>query len=107
MLIKLALNIPTLLLNPNPWRKKFSIQMQIKSVDANNTGKIFIGIGKQPVAVVGHASQGEVLMQGAVMEKPRTGETLRPFEQMTIWAISDTANQTIVIEEIIEEPELK
>jgi len=106
MLIKLAANIPTLILNPNPWRVRFTIQMQAELVDANNTGKVFIGIGRQPVPTVGHAGQGEVLIQSAAIERPEKNRPLEKFEKAAIWATSDSANQTIVVEEIIKKPEV-
>ena len=99
MLIKLPLTTPILLLNPNPKRTKYSVQMQAELVDPVNLGKIFVGLGFQPVATVGEPLQGEVLIQSAVLERPRVGETLTEREKGAIWAVSDTANQTLVVEE--------
>lgn len=99
MLIKLAATTPTLLLNPNPKRIKYSVQMQAVIVDTNNTGSIFIGIGFQPTATVGTPLQGEILVQGVLIERPRVGEKLTDREKGAIWAVSDTADQTILVEE--------
>lgn len=102
-LIKLTANKPTLLLDPNPRRKKVLIQMQAKAVDSNNTGKVYVGFGFQPVAIVGNPNQGEVLIQSAYIEKPRTGEKLEEREKDAVWATSDTDNQTLIVEEEVEE----
>ena len=99
MLIKLPITTPTLLLNPNPKRTKFSVQMQAELVDAANTGMIFVGIGFQPTPTVGEPLQGEVLIQSAVIERPRVGEPLTEREKGAVWAVSNAANQTLVVEE--------
>jgi len=103
MLVKLTTTKPTLLLNANPLRKRFMIQMQPSSVDSNNTGRIHIGKGFQPVATVGHPSQGEVLIQSAVIEEyKRYKEDTLPYKG-PIWAVSSKANQTLIVEEEVEE----
>ncbi len=94
---------PTLILNENPKRKRVKIQMQPFDVDANNTGTIHIGTGYQPVATVGHASQGEVLLQGAAIEEPYAGEKITKRFLKAIWATSSAVNQTLMIEEEVEE----
>ena len=99
MLIKLPITTPIVILNANPARRRFTIQMQAELVDANNLGKVFIGVGFQPTATVGAHLQGEVLIQSAVIEKPESGHVLEDNEKAIIWAVSDTADQTIIVEE--------
>jgi len=103
MLVKLTTTRATLIFNSNRLRKRLFLQMQPVNVDSTNTGRIFVGKGFQPVATVGHPSQGEVLLAGATIEeiKEFEGDT-RPYKG-PIWVTSDTLNQTIVVEEEIEE----
>lgn len=79
------------------------IQMQPSSVDGNNTGRVHLGKGYQPVATVGDANQGEVLIQSGVMEefKRYKGDTL-PYKG-PIWATSSKANQTLIVIEETKE----
>lgn len=102
MLIKLPITTPTLILDANPQRKRFVVQMQAELVDANNTGKVYVGVGFQPTATVGAPLQGEVLIQSAVIEKPEVGGRLEESEKAAVWAVADTADQTLVVEEFNE-----
>ncbi len=99
MIITLSTTRPTLLLNENPNRRRIAIQMQPFDVDANNIGTIHIGFGFQPVATVGHASQGEVLLQGSVLSQPSAGEKLEDKHKRAVWATTATTNQTLIVEE--------
>ncbi len=102
MIVILTNTEPTLLLNPNPNRRRLMLQMQAQVVDANNTGRIHIGKGFQPVATVGHASQGIVLTQGAYeAENKEFPEDERPFKG-AIWATSSQNTQSIRIDEEVE-----
>ncbi len=94
---------PHLIFNPNPKRKRFFIQMQPSQVDVNNTGRIHIGKGFQPVTTVGHNNQGEILIQSATIEEKKEfeGDT-KPFKG-ALWGTSSVANQSIIFEEEIEE----
>jgi len=76
--------------------------MQATNVDTNNTGKVFVAYGQQPVATVGHPSQGEVLIQAAAFEEPAAGLQLDKKYKQAVWAIADTASQSVVVEEEIE-----
>ena len=76
--------------------------MQASAVDPNNTGGIFIGWGFQPIATVGHASQGEILIQGASTERPRAGEKISELYKRALWLTADTINQTVIVEEEVE-----
>ena len=73
--------------------------MQAELVDANNTGNVYIGIGFQPTPTVASPLQGEILIQSAVIERPRVGEELTEREKGAIWAVSSVANQSVVVEE--------
>lgn len=105
MLKILSSTEPTLLFNANPKRKRLVIQLQSTNVDANNTGKVFIKSGSQPIAVVGHASQGLVLMQSDVISQPLGGDKLDNAWKDSIWATADTVNQSLYLNEEVEEAE--
>lgn len=94
---------PVLLLNENPKRTRVEIQMQSTNVDSANTGKLFLTPGQQPVSTVGHPSQGEVLVQGAAISRPAAGEKLPEVWKKAIWAVADTAAQTLTVEEQTEQ----
>jgi len=98
---------PVAILNPNKKRVRWYIQFIPSSIQAGNTGLIFIGRGFVPVATVGHANQGEVLNAGASIEEVKQfeGDT-RPYKG-TIWAVSDTDDQQCVVEEEVSEYEEK
>lgn len=90
---------PVLLLNENPKRRKLTIQMQPYDVDNNNVGRIHIGYGFQPVATVGHGSQGEVLIGGSTILQPSTDAPLDEKFKRAVWVTSSVANQTLIVEE--------
>ncbi len=102
MIYKLADNTPTLVLNPQPNRSFLLIQLQSTSIDAANTGKIFIGYSRQPVATVGDPHQGDVLTQAAYILKTVKDGNLKEEHRGQIWIISDMANQTVLVEELTE-----
>ena len=97
--ITLAANTPTLLLNENPKRKRLRLQMLAADLDANNVGRIHIGFGFQPQAVVGNPAAGEILVPSASIDEPPSGAELTPDRKKAIWANSSVANQTITVEE--------
>ena len=76
--------------------------MQPFDVDANNIGTIHIGFGVQPVATVGHANQGEVLLQAGLIAEPQAGEKLESRHKRAVWATTATINQTLVVEEEVD-----
>ena len=94
---------PVLLFEKNEKRKRISMQVQSTNVDANNTGKTFIGYGHQPVATVGHPSQGEILMQSDAIDQPGASGILDKKYKGQVWAVSDTASQSVSIDEEIEQ----
>jgi len=75
--------------------------MQATNVDSNNTGKIFLTTGRQPIGTVGHPGQGDVLLQGAGIEEPAGGGVIDSRWKQQIWAVSDTADQTLTVEEVV------
>lgn len=93
---------PTQILNENPKRKRLRIQMQPFDIDANNTERIHIGFGFQPVATVANPNQGEVLLQGATIDEPQFTGQLTQNRKKIIWATSSKANQSLTIEEEVE-----
>ena len=102
MIILLSTTRPTLILNENPRRKRLTIQMQPFDIDANNTGLIHIGTGFQPVATVGHPSQGEIMLQGSAISEPEAGEKIGEKHKRSIWATSSVSNQTLLVEEEVD-----
>lgn len=93
---------PTLLLNANEKRTKVLIQMQASNVDANNTGRVHLGRGYQPIATVGHPSQGDVLLQGSGIEEPSADKPLDSSWKKSIWATASAINQSLTVEEFTE-----
>lgn len=90
---------PVCILPANDKRRRWYIQFIPSSIQANNTGLIFLGRGFQPVATVGHASQGEVLNAGAAIEEVKEFmDDSRPYKG-NIFIVSDTAGQQCVVEE--------
>lgn len=93
---------PTMLLDENPKRKRLRLQMQAADVDANNTGNIQIGFGFQPQATIGLPLQGEVLIASASIDEPPAGANLSDARKKAIWARSSVANQSIIVEEEVD-----
>ena len=91
-----------LLLNPNPKRRYFLIQFISTSIDAGNTGIVFIGRGQQPTAAIASENSGEMMTQGSAIEEIKSFEgDPRPFKG-ALWALSDTASQELEVQEDIE-----
>ena len=78
------------------------IQMQSSQVDTNNTGRVHIAFGYQPVAEVGHASQGEVLLQASAIDEPQGNRPLDEQYKQAVWATSSQDNQSLIVEEEVE-----
>jgi hypothetical protein len=93
---------PVQILPPNPKRRKLVIQMQSDNVDPNNTGRVHIGYDAQPVAVVGHPNQGDILIQSTAIEEPVSNLPLDDKYKKGIWAVASAANQSIVYDEEVE-----
>ena len=89
----------TLIARANPARKRITITFQSSQVDSSNTGQVFVGFGHQPQSVVSDPAAGYPIKQSDVIERPRVGEELMPHEKLDIWAVSDTAAQSLIIEE--------
>ena len=93
---------PTLLLNPNPRRRYFLIQFISTSIDAGNTGIVFIGRGQEPTADPASANSGEMMTQGSALEELKSFDgDPRPYKG-AIWAISDTASQELEVQEDVD-----
>ena len=93
---------PIILLNPNEKRRYFLIQFISTSIDAGNTGIIFIGRGQQPTASAASENSGEMMTQGSAIEELKSYDgDPRPFKG-AIWAVSDTASQELEVQEDVE-----
>ena len=101
-LIILTTTDATLLLNANPKRRKLPIQMQAADVDANNTGRIHLGLGPQPSGVVGHPNQGLIIVPAAGIEEPSGISPIDERYKQAIWAVSSVANQSLTVDEETE-----
>ena len=77
--------------------------MQPTSIVAGNTGRVHLGFGFQPTAVVGHASQGFILLAAAILEEPVTEAKIAGYFKNSVWAIASAADQDIMVEEYTEE----
>ena len=77
--------------------------MQPSSVDATNTGLVHLGFGFQPVATVGHQSQGFILLQASILEEPVGGAKITSYFKQAVWSIASAANQSVLVEEETEE----
>ena len=95
-----------LLLNPNPKRKRLVVQVQSTNVDAANTGIVFVGAGFQPQSTVALPNADYALMQSDAIVQPGEGQKLANRWKKAIWAVSNTAAQSLLVEEETEEPEI-
>ena len=91
------------LLNPNPKRKRLVIQVQSTNVDVNNTGITFVGGGFQPQNTVSLPNADYALMQSDAIDQPTQGRELSEKWKQAIWATADTASQSLLVEEEVEE----
>ena len=93
---------PVLLLDYNAKRRYFLIQFISTSIDAGNTGIIFVGRGQQPTANINSNNAGEMMTQGSAIEEIKSFEgDPRPFKG-ALWAVSDTASQELEVQEDVE-----
>ena len=90
-----------LLLNPNPRRKRWQVQFLPNSVDAGNSGSLFISKGEVPSGVVGSPSQGEALVPGAGIDEADKTRQEDFCWKGSVWAVAANADQTIVFDEEI------
>ena len=98
-LIVLPDQIQFKLLDPNPKRKRLLIQMRSSIVDANNTGNIKIGYNFQPNTADTNPTTGEMLTQGAYVDKNEKLGTMPPAGKGQIWLYASAASQSIDYEE--------
>ena len=77
--------------------------MQSTNVDVNNTGITFVGAGYQPPNAVSRAAATYALLQSDLIDQPTEGRKLADKWKRIIWAISDTANQSLIVDEETEE----
>lgn len=95
---------PLNILQANPKRVRWTIQFEPSSIIAGNTGLIYVGRGFIPNAVKGDPNQGEILNPGSAIEEKKQyeGDAL-PFKG-GIWIVSDTAAQSLVMDEQLADP---
>lgn len=78
------------------------IQFISTSIDAGNTGIVFIGRGQQPTANIASNNAGEMMTQGSAIEEVKSFDgDPRPFKG-ALWAVSDTASQEVEVQEDID-----
>ena len=91
-----------MLLNPNPRRKRLLIIFQSSQIDAGNTGQVFVGFGHQPQSTVSDPAAGYPIKQSDAIIKPEAGEKLADIFKQAVWAVSDAATQSLIVEEELE-----
>lgn len=94
---------PEVLLNPNPKRRRWWIQLLPVSVDTGNTGRVFVARGFVPAASPDDSMCGEVLIQSASIEEKEQYAGDPAVYKGAIWVVADAASQTIVYEEEVGE----
>ena len=92
-----------LLLNPNTKRKRLLIQMRSTIVDANNVGNVKVAYNNQPNTGDANPTTGDMLTQGAYVDKNEVQGTMPPAGKGAIWLFSSVANQSVDYEEVISE----
>ena len=90
---------PQILSSPDAKRSYWQLQMLPTGVAAGNTGKVFIGLGLIPNAVVGDPNQGEILISGAETGQTKAYDTDPSVWKGIIWAVADTDNQECTFDE--------
>ena len=98
----------TLLHNDRPNRRRLVIQALSTIVITGNTGRVHIGYGFQPQGTAGNPAGGDILTQGAYVDKNEELGTLGPAHKRQVWALAQGSDMVIdVIEEVSEEEEKK
>lgn len=94
---------PVLALNANKNRNVWSITMQPSSVEAGNTGIVFVGRGFQPSPIVGSPSQGEIIKQADTIGESKSFAEDNSVFKGQLWLISDTAGQVVEVYEAAQQ----
>ena len=74
----LTSGVPTLVLNPNAQRRRLVIQVLSTNIVAGNTGRVHLGYDFQPQTAAGNPAGGDILTQGAFVDKNEGVGTLAP-----------------------------
>lgn len=93
---------PVLIANVNKARASITISMIPTAIEAGNVGRVHIGKGFPPSAILGDADQGDPLIQGTqlvdVAEFP--GDPSLFLDQW--WATASIVAQIIIVDEMTE-----
>lgn len=82
-------------------RAAINISVLPTSVAAGNTGVVYIGKGFVPTAVIGAPNVGDPLIQGSQFTESASFDGDPAVFNGQYWAISDTAGQILVVDEVI------
>lgn len=90
---------PVLLANYRPSRSSISVSMIPTSIQAGNTGVVYVGKGYPPTATSGSPQCGDPVNQGTQFAE--TAQYVGDSSLFTgqLWATADTAGQVVVVDE--------
>lgn len=94
---------PVLALESNKKRNVWSVTMIPSSIEAGNTGIVFLGRGFQPTPTVGSPAQGELLKQADTLSEAKTFAEDTSVFKGQVWIVSDTADQVVEVYEASQE----
>jgi hypothetical protein len=93
---------PVLIANDNKARASISITMLPTAVESGNTGRVHVGKGFIPTATLGAPNQGDILLQGTTISDVPQFEGDPSLFKGQWWAIADTPNQILTVDETFE-----
>lgn len=94
---------PVQLIKPNKKRTAWEIQFVPSSIIATNTGLVFVQVGDPPGNATESNQYDEVLNAGASVKRSLRDGDSAYLVQSAVWLRSDTANQIVIIKEVIDE----
>ena len=95
----LTSGVPTMILNPNAQRRRLVIQVLSTNVVAGNTGRVHLGYDFQPQTAAGNPAGGDILTQGAYVDKNEGVGTLAPAHKGQVWANAQVTDMVIDVAE--------
>ena len=90
---------PEIIAQDNPSRASMSVSMPPTSIISGNTGVIFVGKGFVPQAVTGAPNSCDPISQGSQISDVPQFEGDPSLFKGQWWAVSDTADQVIIVDE--------
>ena len=93
---------PEIIGNHEKDRSSMSITMLPTAIESGNTGRIHVGRGFPPSAVLGATNQGDVLVQGGQILDVAQFPKDPSLHKGQWWAIASAADQIIIVDENID-----